>query len=301
MVDAEGNVRSPGWSYFDSEDCSGSPFIPIFGLETERPIGKPYKNPNIEPKVRVVSKDGALFFYNEKEIVRLHFQAGSFELSHSCSTSYKGTVAAYRTYKNDPSITGIEKNKLIISGIGESFSLSEEIGVEKRPNKRKVYANGIEIGTAFWPEGLEDDIYVNLHDFPGQPITLKKDGSYTGLAVRSFDLYYLDPGCKGSPYVKVLEDADKLWWDKDYALKAVIENNNSYYSLSTTVFKMSAGAKSKRSSYDGSCRKVTEELEKNGYKRASRTNKPDLPRFSPPITIEGYKEPTQYDELPEAT
>ena len=184
---------------------------------------------------------------------------------------------------------------LIIKNAGSEFTVNAEIG-----QPRIVYANGVRIGI------LDDYPYstysrsvgVRLDEYPDQKIYLSKNGQYTGLnSVTNETLYYKDTECTGTPYVLVIRDYNRNWWLNNVAKNNHINNNGQHYSLSDEVYKMDNGYRSYLHDDTTLCQATTVSNSTNGYKLATATNTPDLPVFSPPITIDGI---LSYDSLPEA-
>ena len=145
----------------------------------------------------------------------------------------------------------------------------------------------------------DDRLYQVILDNYPHTIALYKDGSYSGF-YQEETLYYNGSNCGGNPYVRVITtDNDKYWWTGSLARKGTVKNNGNYYSLSDQLYKMPSTSISFRSSNnDATCINYTDT--KDAYKLASLISVPDIPIFTPPITLEGYTEESPYSSLPNA-
>jgi len=300
-----GNVADSA-VYFENSDCSGQAYTDTFTTlftyyNNQVDVGDTLVNPKITDMVRVISYNRTPYFVNSSDtIVKLNYS--STYSNNSCHIT-SGIKFAQATKDNDPDITGFDSFPLIIAGVGSDITISSEVGGGGNITNGiyNVYASGINIGTTtnhFY--GADEAVRVTLKDEPTQTITLYKDGTYTGYSSGSNQrFYYISNDCTGTAYVKVLNDYDKEWWKGSKTLKGVVTNNGQYYELSEQIYKMSSGSLSNKSYYSASCSTTTEPL-KMGYKMAITTASPNLPVFTPPITLEGIEEETKYDTLLEA-
>jgi len=304
VVDAEG-YPSINTFHYESADCTGQPYFDNVLSKSNKDVGYTYPNPKLDGNT-VIQYDGVSIYYTSSsslQLVKLNYK--STGNPSSCSIN-SGTIIGSKVLPNDPNITGISSVPLIITGIGTNLTVTEEVGEGSGipSGMLNVYASGVKIGTIpdwFVPDSADEAFFgVKLDSSPGQTVTMYKDGTYSGFNAGSNEyLYYLSEDCSGNAYVKVLNDYDKEWWSTTGTIKGPIKNNGLYYELSSEIYKISSGAKSKHSYSSGSCSSNTDS-NKKGYKLATITTEPDLPIFTPPITIEGWEEETQYDSLLEA-
>lgn len=286
--------------YYATGDCSGTPYIKAASLDSSKNVGESYTNPSISAGPEV-AYDGTNVYYSSREsFVKLHYQSYYSMYSRKCMSS-SNTDIATPAYPNDPAVTGISSFPLVITGAGTPITIAAEVGDASTTGMPIVYANGVRIGVATYVPS-DADVYVNvrLDDYPESAIQLYKDGSYTGLnlfAAKTF--YFLSADCTGNAYVKVLTDYDKQWWTGSKAFTGTVVNNGNYYALSSEIYKMSAGPQSYRRDYSGTCYTATD-FAKDGYKKATFATQPSFPVFTPPITVQGVVDETNYATLPEA-
>ena len=202
---------------------------------------------------------------------------------------------------NDPDITGIDSVPLIITGIGSDLKISStEIGIPVA-GSFNVYASGVKIGTTTrLPNSVSTYVSVKLDNYNQASITLYKNGTYNGNIISSASLYFESSDCSGTPYYELADDADKEWWNTSLSTKTTIINQDSYYELSSQAYRVSVSFQSRKIYYNDTCSTFTYDGSNNAYKEATLTMSPAVPVFTPPITIEGYSEPTPYNSLPEA-
>lgn len=284
--------------YYASDDCTGTPYIRELALDEKKNPGESYTNPNLTDAVQI-AYDGASVYYSRREdFVKLNFNS-QYNVSYHKCFSFSGTDVAHRALPNDPAITGITSFPLLITGAGTPITISAEVG-EKPVNDKIVYANGVRIGQASYiPTGPDVGIQVKLDAYPDEWIVLYKDGSYTGLSFgNQAVLYYPTADCSGMPYVRVLNDFDREWWDSTKTMEGPVVNNGDYYELSEEIYRMPpSGYKSRRYASFDACLQPNDSG-KFGYKKAIQTAQPDLPVFTPPITVKGLADDTTYEALP---
>ncbi len=314
-VDAEG-YPDVTRRYYESNDCSGTPYTVHYILNSNtyinvvRGSGEQLPNPRLNTEAKIHYFDNTIYYTPKNpDIVKLNYQSQRYS-NRTCGTGDRRPIYASEILINDVSETGIEEIPLIFTGVGSDLIVTAEIGEASEAidrSNREVYANGMRIGTvsySYLPDSSSEAIYgVRLDNYQGQTVTISKDGSYSGFSTTaSKDLYFTSDDCSSTPYVRVLNDYDKRWWDESKVSLVYIKNNDTYYELSDQVYKMTDGEQSYKIDYNGSCYsdRGSQSSLKNGYKMATVTVSPTVPVFTPPITIEGYDEPTQYDLLPEA-
>ena len=303
-VNANGEPTSRELIY-GSNDCSGDAYYPLYALRSfiNEPVDYIFTNPTfIKHKPTIIySEDEGLGYTYEDELIKVNYN--SIKNANGTCYASSSTELASKFIANDTSITGINSIPLIITGGGSKLKIQSEVG-DAQPiatGEMNVYADGIKIGTTtYYPNSVTDSVRVKLDDFDQKTITLYKDGSYDGLNVTSANLYFTDENCTEDAYYLLASDPDKYWWDTTLSSVSYIENNDNYYTLSSQAFRVSKPFKSRKSSYGGSCFSSTFEVENKAYKKATLTNAPEIPIINPPITIDGYTEPTSYDSLPEA-
>lgn len=286
--------------YFESNDCSGQPYIKSFQLDSSKPVGYMYPNPKVNNSISIVYDGTNVYHSDTVEIIKLHYQ--SQLIPDTGCTKSSEAIIAMKALINDVAVTGITSFPLIITGVGSDLVITTEVGVPAGVSQEEyvVYASGVRIGVTHTKPvySIRD---VELDAYPGETINILKDGSYGGFTrVLSSTLYYPGGNCTGEPYVEVLPNYDTSWWSPnstDYR-SGIIQNNGSYYELSSEIYKMSQGAQSYRKSATG-CISVSSTI-LFGYKRAILTNPVDFPVFIPPITADGFDEGILYDNVPEA-
>lgn len=302
-VDADGYPINNDNLVYESEDCTGQAYKAgiFFGGHEDKPLGHIFTNPKFPDSTSIVYLAGFLG-YTDNELVKLNYS--SINYGGRCVET-NGTQLALRVLPNDPKVTGIDSMPLVITGIGEDLRISSrEIGVPRsggQKEERDVYANGEKIGTTSSISSyynVLNSIRVYLND--GSWITLYKDGSYSGKSVVSDTFYYRSSDCSGTPYAFVAAGADTKWLDVTQWKPRVVENQGVYYQLSEQLYRTSRPFLSRRLSYRDSCDESTTYGSGQIYAAATLTDDPEIPVFTPPITIEGYSEPTPFDSLPEA-
>ena len=292
------------WLYFESNDCSGQPYIKPFQLDSSKPVGYTYPNPKLNNSISVVYDGTSVYYSDTVEIVKLHYQ--SQLIPDTGCTKLSETIIAMKALSNNATVTGIMSFPLIITGVGSNLVITTEVGSPAAGTQGEyvVYASGVRIGTTNFskPESASYSIpSVKLDAYPGEVISLYKDGSYSGFTrVLPRTFYYINANCAGDPYAEVLANYDTYWWDTSFPtyISGIIQNNGSYYELSSEVYKMSLGAQSYRKDGTG-CISVPTPGH-YGYKRAILTTPVDFPVFTPPITVDGWSEGTLYYNVPEA-
>ena len=299
-INADGELPWEGQSYYESPDCTGQPYIIVGYIDHEKPIGEEFENPKLTSKITFHKINGEAHYDTGSPVVKLHYK--SAKNSSGCRAN-SNTSAAVPAYPNNSEITGVSF-PLIITGLGTRFSITEEVGTPPEGAATgthfEVYANGVNIGYArYLPTGAESYISVYLYDNQDDLIYLNKDGSYSGYDNgSSAELYYQSNDCSGQPYSKVLSSAATKWWNENKLSISVVKNNGNFYNLSDEIYKFPNGSQSYKYSSSDSCRVVL--TSQAGYKKAISTASPAIPIFEPPIVIEGYIEPTIYNELPDA-
>lgn len=298
VIGLNGELAFDASSYYESENCSGQPYIPVHYINIDKSIGEDFINPKLGASTSFHKLNGEPFYDVGSPLVKLHYKSSSY--NSNCS-ALKGSTIAVPAYPNDPDVTGVSF-PLIISGVGTRFSIDNEIGAAIPNGQYEVYANGVSIGfTTRTPIYYVDVIQVKLYDYDNATINLFKDGSYTGYVDGySETLYYESTDCSTQPYVSSLINQSTSWWNADNLTSRVIKNHGVFYILSPEAYKFPNGSKSFLQSYsDSECTELSS-TDNIGYQKATLTTAPSVPVFEPPITIEGYSEPTQYDQLPDA-
>lgn len=287
---------------YESNDCSGQAYIYHYQLaeHTLKPDGHVFANPKISTRISVVFSDGNIGYSLNDTLTKVNYKSVDYGPASIGCYAMTGTYIASKVLPNDPSITGINSVPLIISDIGSELKISSaEVGTPVA-GSFSVYASGVKIGTTTrYPDSVSDYVSVKLDGFNQATITLYKDGSYNGGIVSSATLYYRLAGCSGDAYYLLTDDADTDWWNTTLSTKSTITNNGDYYNLSSQAYSVSQAFGSRKYS-SGSCSNSTTDGSNNAYKQATLTNSPVVPTFTPPITIEGYTEPTPYNSLPVA-
>lgn len=285
---------------YESNDCSGQAYIPQYQLDELKPAGHVFANPKISTNLSVVFSDGNIGYSLNDTLTKVNYKSLDYGPASIGCRATTGTSIASKVLPNDPTITGINSVPLIITGIGSELKISStEVGTPVA-GSFSVYANGVKIGTTTrYPDSVSGLVSVKLDGFDQATIILYKDGSYGGDIISSDTLYYRLADCSGDAYYLLTDGADKKWWDTTRSTKSTIINNGDYYSLSTQAYSVSQPFKSIRYSH-GTCSNSTFDGTNKAYKKATLTNSPAVPTFTPPITIEGYSEPTPYNSLPVA-
>lgn len=300
-VNAEGYPSSTQPIY-ESNDCSGQAYISQHQLTEHRlkPAGHVFANPKISTNLSVVFSDGNIGYSLNDTLTKVNFKSVDYGPASSGCIATTGTHIASKVLPNDPAITGISSLPLIITGIGSELKISStEVGIPVT-GSFNVYANGVKIGTTTrYPDSVSDYVSVKLDGFDQATITLYKDGSYSGGIVTSATLYYRLAGCSGDAYYLLTSNADKNWWNTTLSTKSIIINDGDYYNLSSEAYSVSQAFSSYKTS-SGYCSNSTTDGSNKAYQKAVLTSAPEIPTFTPPITIEGYTEPTPYNSLPVA-
>ena len=273
-VDIEGKVISQQFAY-ESNDCSGQAYLKT-NLSIHQ-VGYVYKNPNFS-KGTLTSVNGSTGYSLNDNIIKLH--SNSYSYSGNCQKSVATSIVS-EIFDNDQSVTGIDSFPLLITGIGKEVKISTEVGTPvsgtEGTGPYAVFANGIKIGTTTrYPTPNSSYITVILDGFDHQSIFLNKDASYTGWpSVSSSALFYQSTDCSGNAYSDSARDGNKLW-----------------------LYKNSLGFNSQLHA-SGNCYSTPATQKNDIFYLATPTPNPDVLIITPPITIEGYSEPTPYDTLPE--
>lgn len=311
-VNVEGYPRDTTL-YYENENCVGTPYtllsqLPVTGKST----GDIYTNPKIDTSLTMTYDGESIFYSLNDTAIKLNYK--SYGPSTRCSNR-SGSRAVSRLLPNDVNVTGLESFPLIITGVGSDIEITEEVGTipgtPTTPTQTNyiVYAAGQRIGTTTKHPNYsvaDDTVYVKLDAFEGRRITLYKDGSYTGFSTgKSNDMFYTTSDCTGNAYVEVIKNKFTEWWDAGLVTSSLIKNGDSYYTLSAQVYTFTNGATGKQYYSDGRCIEITstttiDKTKIRGYRMATLTDNPEVPVINPPITIEGYTEPTPYETLPEA-
>ena len=319
QVDENGNISSSSL-YYVSSDCTGQPYFNV--NLPDQVVGYVYPNPKFNTQVSFAQDAYSNVYYsNTSSFVRLHYGSVYYGWSNLGCSSYGGTTIATKALPNNPVVTGLQSFPLKITGVGVAIQVASEVGVASTTSTtsttstaRIVYANGVRIGTTTnVPPGYNGSsaegclYYVALDNYPGETIYLCKDGTYTGFSSGSSqDLYYLTANCTGNAYVKVLNNYDTNWWKGSKTITGQIVNQGTTYDLGSQIYKMPTGFLSYKYYYTGgTCRTATGSQApasqlKAGYKMATVAVQPVAPVFTPPITVQGYVEETQYNTLPAA-
>lgn len=285
---------------YESNDCSGQAYISHYQFteHTLKPAGHVFANPKISTNLSVVFSDGNIGYSLNDTLTKVNFKSVDYGPASSGCVATTGTSIASKVLPNDPTITGINSVPLIITGIGSELKISStEVGIPVT-GSFSVYANGVKIGTTTRYPSISG-VSVKLDGFDQATITLYKDGSYSGNIVTSESLYYRYADCSGDAYYLRASNADKNWWDTTLPTKSIIISNGDYYNLSSEAYSVSQPFKSIRYSH-GTCANSTFDGSNKAYQKAVLTSAPEVPTFTPPITIEGYSEPTPLNSLPVA-
>lgn len=307
-VDENGELSRGNWLYFESSDCSGTPYVSDHNL-SKAGVGHTYVNPQLETKLQLYSHNGAIYYRApDADLVALHYSSSGY-FRHSTlecdkNTSYRVEMAV-KLEENRPEITGLDSLPVVIEGVGKAMTVAAEVG-GTFVTAHNVLANGVKIGT-IQHSNLPNTVLssstsvsgVVLDEFPNRTVRLYKDGSYDADWFEVVSLYYLEENCSGSAYVRFISDADKKWIDTSKISTKEAKNNGSYYALSELTYKASEGMKSYKDN-SGNCRNSTSSS-RYVYKQATSTAEPTLPTFTPPIIIEGWEDTTSYESLPEAS
>lgn len=306
-VSADGYPASTTLVY-ESQDCTGQAYLSHYQFSefiTKTP-GHVFANPKISSTVSVVYSNDELGYSSNDTLTKINYRSIDYGSSSIGCYSSTGTYLASKILPNDPEITGIDSVPLIISGIGSELSISPtEIGTPS-VGSFNVYANGTKIGTTRSlpnANGPESSIYVALEgDYLGSTIYLYKDGTYRGYDdVNTSNLLYLSNSCTGNAYVKVINNGVENFLDTSKISVKLVKNNNSYYELSSEAYRTNSTSGSYRSYSNGQCYTNSTNFSRvAAYKIATLTDAPAVPVFTPPITIEGYEEPTPHNLLPVA-
>ena len=301
-VNAEGYPSFTALAY-ESADCTGQAYVRNFqfGEYTAKPTGHIFANPNLSTTVTIVFSNGEIGYSLNETLTKLNYRTMDYgPTSLGCHPS-SGTTLASKVLPNNPEVTGINSVPLIITGVGSELKISPiEVGTPVT-GSFNVYANGTKIGTTTrHPDSVSDYVGVVLDDYNQASITLYKDGSYSGNIVSSERLHYSSSDCSGTPYYELANDADKKWWDTSLSSKKTIFNQGDHYNLSSQAYRVSSQFLSYKASYFDTCSVSTTDGTNKAYLQATITDTPEAPTFTPPITIEGYSEPTPYDSLPVA-
>lgn len=303
-VNAEGYPASSQLVY-ESKDCTGDAYIQHYQLldHKNKEAGHVFANPKLSNTASIVYVNGELSYSLSDTLTKIHYSSIDYGNGGGCFKT-SGTSITSQVVPNDPEVTGIESVPLIITGVGSELSISStEVGTPSTGGYN-VYANGTKIGTTTslpTKYTYEGGVYVNLNgDYEGKRVNLHKDGTYSGYsAVSSSTLYYKSNDCSGNAYVKVFYDGIKKFIDASKINVEIVTNNGSHYALSDETYRVTSTSGSYKSPSSYSCySKYDTFSEGAGYKIATRTSTPNVPVFTPPITIEGYEEPTPYDQLP---
>ncbi len=291
--------------YYSGADCTGDAYIIMHQIDvSDREAGHVYPNPKLNTKLSM-QYDGTNIYYSlNNTITKLNYKSVDYLMPSMGCYPTRGTVAASKVLPNDVSITGVESFPLIITGVGTDLEIISEVNTpDVIYGSYTVYASSGRIGTTTaHPSGSSDYISVHLDgDYADKDIYLYKDGTYFGFdAASSGNLIYLSSDCSGNAYVNVLSYGDTRWWDTSKITNQVVENNGQYYDLSSQVYQTDKSSGSYRYYYDGSCKTAPNQFNtENGYKLATLTTTPNIPIFSPPISIGSYSEPTPISTLPE--
>ena len=300
-VNADG-YPTPSWIAYESNNCTGQAYVAHQQLTEHviKPAGHIFANPKLSTSISFVFSDGNIGYSLNDTLTKLNYKSIDYgSAGRGCFTS-TGTTIASKALPNDPTITGIDSVPLIITGIGSELKISStEVGTPVS-GSFSVYASGVKIGTTTrYPDSVSDYVSVKLDGFNQASITLYKDGSYSGSIVSSATLYYRSADCSGDAYYLLTGGADTRWWDTALSTKSTITNSGDYYNLSSQAYSVSQAFGSTKYS-NGSCSNTTTDGSNNAYQQATLTDSPVVPTFTPPITIEGYSEPTPYNSLPVA-
>jgi hypothetical protein len=300
-VNAEGY---PNFTYlaYESNNCTGQAYVIHFQLNEHKlkSAGHVFANPKLSTSISVVFSDGNIGYSLNDTLTKINYRSIDYGPTSAGCLTTTGTYISSKVLPNDPAITGINSVPLIITDIGSELKIaSTEVGTPVA-GSFNVYASGVKIGTTTrYPDSVSDYVSVKLDGFDQTSITLYKDGSYSGGIVSSATLYYRLADCSGEAYHLLTDDADTDWWNTELSTKSTITNSGDYYNLSSQAYSVSQSFRSRK--YSGSsCSNSTTDGSNNAYQEATLTNSPIVPTFIPPITIEGYSEPTPYNSLPVA-
>ena len=294
------------WLVYESSNCSGQAYIAHhqFNEHKLKPAGHVFANPKLSTNISVIFSNNNIGYSLNNTLVKVNYRSIDYGSGSVGCRSTSGTYIASKVLPNDSVITGIDSVPLIITGIGSDLKISStEIG-EPVAGSFSVYASGTKIGaTTRYPDAGEAYISVTLDgQYSDKTIYLNKDGTYSGFSGASnSSLLYLSDNCSGNAYVKVLNNGAEKFWDTNKINLKIVKNNNTYYELSAETYRANVINGSYRSYSNGQCYSdSTNFTQVAGYKIATETNAPNIPVFTPPITIEGYSEPTPYNSLPVA-
>lgn len=301
-VNAEG-YPVPSRLIYESNDCSGQAYIAFWhpAENTTKPAGHIFPNPKLSTSASIVFSNNEIGYSLNDTLTKVNHSSIDYGNGQGCYANNYGTYLASKVLPNNPAVTGIDSVPLIITGIGSELKISPtEVGTPVA-GLFSVFANGTKIGTTTrHPDSVSDYVSVKLDGFNQASITLYKDGSYSGNIVLSGNLYYRSSNCSGTPYYELTDDADTRWWDTTRSTKKTITNQGEYYNLSSQAYRVSLPFLSRKNYYSDTCSASTTDGSNKAYLQATLTNSPSVPIFTPPITIEGYSEPTPYNSLPEA-
>ncbi|MEH6448558.1 MAG: hypothetical protein V7765_07795 [Oleispira sp.] len=296
-VGVDGYPSGSLYPYYASNDCTGQKYVNDPYLKKEDSWINPLINGAQQFDVENTS-DGKLVYRKGDSVIDLYYQ--SREINGKCYPQ-AGNSIVRKAIINDPEVTGVTF-PIQITGVGEQVTIDEVIGevpVVPTVEYPEVYANGVNIGyLKSIPSSKESYIHVQLYDY-NDDIYLYKNGTYSGfgIGVYSKRLYYITPDCSGNKYVEMISNHELYWWDASKHVGTRIKNNDTHYSLSDDVYKFDDTAVSYQDYHSETCRTTTV-TNSFGYKKATPTSTPDVLIIEPPIVIEGWDEPTPYNQLP---
>lgn len=286
--------------YYENNDCTGQGYFSLEGLTSLEDVNHVYSNPKIDHSISFSYDGNKVYYSSHSELVKLHYRSRQY--SNTECSAVSGSAVTFPALENDPSVTGFSAFPLLISGIGSELKISKEVGISngQQSGSYDVLANGTKIGSvSYLPSSSSTSINsVSLDEYPGKSVTINKDGTFYGL-FNTAALYFLGNSCAGNAYVRVLTDYDKKWWFGSAANTGPVENNDNYYELANELYKMPSGDISYRNYYSNNCN-VASDIDQDGFKRATLITTDNLPSFTPPITIEGWNEETNLNDLLEA-
>jgi len=309
MVGADGELPWGSQSYYESSDCTGQPYISVNHIDLTKPIGEEFVNPQVSSKTNFHKIGGEAYYETGSPLVKLHHKSLS-TAGNDCFNS-SGTIAAVPAYPNNPDLTGISF-PIIISGVGTSFSITEEVGVAAESGgggsgNYKVYGDGVEFGfITSLPNGPVSSLSVTLIDYNQQVITVYSDGTYSGFnngGSFSRDMYFKSADCMGTGYFPYLPKT-YAWWDIEEVEYRLFKNGFSYYTTGGQLYLMTSAPMSYKLADTGICSNSVSGVGSTGeytYREAELTANPELtaPVINVPITIEGWNPAVTYQDLPE--
>lgn len=302
MISIDGYPLSALNPYFTTSNCTGDMYLDNYYIKKNTTWLNPTVS-SVQTFYTHPSNTGEKQVYYPSELLTdLYYK--SRKVGDNCIAT-SGNTIAQQAILNNSEVTGVSF-PMVITGIGKPIVIDEVVGLppgeipDPVSDLPEVFANGVNIGQLkSIPNSAQSYLHVQLHDFDDD-IYLYKDGTFSGFGpnVYSKTIHYSTPDCSGIAYVSILTTPTKYWWDASKDFTTTIKNNGSYYSLSSEAYKFIENSSiSYKYATSATCRTTTANTS-SAYKKATITESPNVLVIEPPITVEGWSEPTPYDELP---